>query len=55
MAELPRRLLPNQRVSAWDLRFVVITRRNLDNSTSHEIDGEDPGVKHGPKAACADG
>jgi hypothetical protein len=31
------------------------TRRNLENSRRHEIDEKDLGVKHGPKAACADG
>ena len=44
--------LPTGGVSS---RFVVVTGRNLENSRRHEIDGKDPRVKHGPKAACADG
>jgi hypothetical protein len=30
-------------------------RINLENGRRHEVVEKDLGVKHGPKAACADG
>jgi hypothetical protein len=38
-----------------DLRFVIVNRGDPDNTRKHELDKEDPGGKHCPKAACADG
>lgn len=45
--------IPGQ--AACNLRFVPVTRAEPGRWEGHEIEGEDSEVKHGSKAACADG